>query len=438
MTVDTVVDVRHISKVYKLYDQNLDRIKETFHPFQKKYHRDFHALRDVSFSVSKGEILGIVGRNGCGKSTILQIITGVLTPTSGTVEVKGKVSALLELGAGFNPELTGLENVYFKSSLLGCSEDETNARMDDILEFADIGEFVRQPVKTYSSGMFVRLAFAVAINVDPDILIVDEALSVGDYRFRQKCMRRFNSFLNANKTILFVTHDYGAVEQFCTRAIWLKDGAVCQDGNPTDVCKDYVSFMSYGETANKEIRVNADPIVDHSKSVSSPGGTTDNKRLEWQDTDGCSSFGQGGAIISKVAFYSKSDGKRIDVFEGGKRVVFCVEIVCKTKIDSPIVGFHLSNAKGVHLLGLNNAAAGIMLGPMLDGDVKNVEFEFDFPYLRDGRYSFSPAIADGTPAEHVQHHWVHDAYVLMIASHDELAQIGNQFVIKENFAIRLS
>ncbi len=437
MKADTVINVEHVSKIYKLYDDPLDRIKEAFHPLKKQYHRDFYALKDVTFSVCKGEILGIVGRNGCGKSTLLQILTGVLTPSGGTVEVQGKVSALLELGAGFNPELSGLENVYFKSSLLGCSEKDTRAKMDEILEFADIGDFIGQPVKMYSSGMFVRLAFAVAINVDPDILIVDEALSVGDYRFRHKCMRKFDSFLKENKTILFVTHDQGAVAQFCTRAIWLRDGEVYQDGNPNNVCNNYISFMSYGETACKD-KEEQKSATDKTKvdSLIAKGGGREEQTIEWQKTDGCSSFGQRGGTITRVAFYTKNDGRKIDIFESGTRVVFCVEIVASKTIEDPIVGFHLNNVKGIHLLGLNNAAAGIKIGPMLNGEVRIIEFEFDLPYLNNGTYSLSPAIAEGSLEKHVQHHWVHDAYVFRVVIHDELVNLGNQFVIKENFGIR--
>lgn len=435
---DTVINVEHISKIYKLYDDPIDRIKETFHPLKKQYHRDFYALKDVTFSVCKGEILGIVGRNGCGKSTLLQILTGVLTPSGGTVDVHGKVSALLELGAGFNPELSGLENVYFKSSLLGCSERETKAKIDEILEFADIGDFIGQPVKMYSSGMFVRLAFAVAINVDPDILIVDEALSVGDYRFRQKCMRKFDTFLKENKTILFVTHDQGAVAQFCTRAIWLRDGEVYLDGNPNEVCNDYISFMTYGETSKKVAEENQAAFDKGKLLPVALNRGREERTIEWQKTDACSSFGQRGAIISRVTFFTKSDGRKIDIFESGTRVVFCVEIVAKKDIESPIVGFHLNNTKGIHLLGLNNAAAGIRIGPMLNGEVKIVEFEFDLPYLNDGAYSLSPAVAEGSLAEHIQHHWVHDAYVFRVVIHDELVRQGNQFVIRENFEIRSS
>jgi len=238
MPSSAVISVKNLTKIYKIYSKPIDRLKEAFHPFSKKYHQDFYALHDVSFDVGKGEVLGFIGRNGCGKSTILQLICGVLTPSAGTIYTNGRISALLELGAGFNPELTGLENVYFKSSILGASKVETDNKIDDILAFADIGDFIHQPVKTYSSGMFIRLAFAVAVNVAPDILVVDEALSVGDFRFKQKCLRQIKKFREDGKTILFVSHDTSTVIEFCTKAIWLQDGKVFMSGTPADVCKD--------------------------------------------------------------------------------------------------------------------------------------------------------------------------------------------------------
>ncbi len=440
MALSTVIQLNGISKVYKLFDKPLDRIKEAFHPFSRKYHREFYALRDVSFSVKKGEILGIVGKNGCGKSTVLQIITGVLTPTSGSVDVQGKVSALLELGAGFNPELSGIENIYFKSSIMGLSKQEIDDKLDSILEFANIGDFVRQPVKTYSSGMFVRLAFAVAINVDPDILIVDEALSVGDFRFRQKCLRKFDSFLEQNKTILFVTHDHGSVIKFCTRAIWLKDGKVWGNGDPGEVCKNYISFMSYGDDSLEYSLADTPVTLPEEKNISLKkmgiARVVRNETLPWQSVEGCASFGAMGAEIKRVAFFSPKKKKKIEVFEGGERVVFSVEFAVKQDIGTPIVGFHLINAKGMHVLGLNSAAANIDFKALHEGDLKVVEFEFDFPYLKEDVYSFSPAIAEGTLDEHIQHHWVHDACIVRIVSGDNFSDMGNQLVIKENFSIR--
>lgn len=429
---EPVVQVQNLSKVYKLYDNPQDRLKEAFHPFGRKYHRRFHALRDITFSISRGEVVGIVGINGSGKSTLLQIITGVLTPTTGSVRVKGKVSALLELGAGFNPELSGLENVYFKSSLLDSSREETSRKIDDILAFADIGDFIHQPVKTYSSGMYVRLAFSVAINVNPDILIIDEALSVGDFRFKQKCLRKVNQFREEGKTILFVSHDQGSVINFCTRAIWLLDGGIHQSGDPGDVCKDYISYVAYGDRRSEQSAgETVDSLSEHA------GGIGNRPPLEWFDVAECESFGTGAAIIEKVSLVLQKSFERIDMFEGGERVIFSVMLRAKKTMRHPIIGFHVSDVKGIHLFGMNNFASGIEVGEFQEGELKVVEFEFDFPYLKIGNYSFSPAIAEGTQIDHVQHHWVHDAYLVRIASNDLAAGLGNYLVIRDNFAIRV-
>ena len=216
MNKNTAIKVTNLSKVYKLYDKPADRLKESLHPLKKKYHKEFYALNDVSFEIKKGETVGIIGKNGAGKSTLLKIITGVLTPSGGHVHVNGRIASLLELGAGFNPEYTGVENIYLQGTLMGYTKEEMESKIQAILDFADIGDFVYQPVKSYSSGMFARLAFAVAINVEPDILIVDEALSVGDMRFQQKCYRKFREFQELKKTILFVTHDTGTIINYYT------------------------------------------------------------------------------------------------------------------------------------------------------------------------------------------------------------------------------
>ena len=215
---NTAIKVSHLTKVYKLYDKPIDRLKESLHPLKKKYHKDFYALNDVSFEIKKGETVGIIGKNGAGKSTLLKIITGVLTPSSGHVHVNGRIASLLELGAGFNPEYTGIENIYLQGTLMGYTKEEMEAKIDEILTFADIGDFVYQPVKSYSSGMFARLAFAVAINVEPDILIVDEALSVGDMYFQQKCMDKINTMRSRKMTLLFVSHSIGQVKKICEKA----------------------------------------------------------------------------------------------------------------------------------------------------------------------------------------------------------------------------
>ena len=239
MSDDIAINVENLSKVYRLYDNPVDRLKESLHPFRKKYHKDFYALKDVNFKVKKGETVGIIGKNGSGKSTLLKLITGVLTPSGGNITVNGKVSALLELGAGFNPEFTGIENVYFNSTLMGYAKEEIDAKIDDILCFADIGEFVYQPVKTYSSGMMVRLAFAVAINVDPEILIVDEALAVGDEAFQRKCYSRIEAIQKQGGTILFVSHGASTIVQLCNRALLFDQGELFLAGLPKTVISKY-------------------------------------------------------------------------------------------------------------------------------------------------------------------------------------------------------
>lgn len=246
---ECVIRVNHVSKKYKLYSSPKDRLKEALSIRKKSYHKEFYALEDICFEVNQGEILGIVGVNGSGKSTLLKMITDVLTPSEGSIEVKGKISALLELGAGFNPEYTGIENIYLNGTLLGYTKEEMKEKIPAIIKFAEIGEFIYQPVKSYSSGMFARLAFAVAINVDPDILIVDEALSVGDLNFQIKCMKKFDEFRNANKTILFVSHDVNAIKRYCTRTIWIKQGHLIANGGTDDVTDRYLDFLHSAEAS---------------------------------------------------------------------------------------------------------------------------------------------------------------------------------------------
>jgi len=241
MKQDTVIKVENLTKVYHLYNKPQDRLKEALHPLRKSYHHDFYALRDISFEVKRGETVGIIGKNGAGKSTLLKIITGVLTPSEGNVSVHGKVASLLELGAGFNPEMTGIENIYLNGTLMGFEREEMDAKIDDILEFANIGEFVHQPVKMYSSGMFARLAFSVAINVDADILIVDEALSVGDMLFQAKCIAKMTSLMEQGTTILFVSHDIHAVRALCNQGIYLENGMVKFAGDAGDAVDLYIS-----------------------------------------------------------------------------------------------------------------------------------------------------------------------------------------------------
>lgn len=238
-----VIDIKNLTKKYALYAKPKDRLKEALNPFRKSYHEDFYALNNLNIEVAKGETVGFIGENGSGKSTLLKIITGVLTQTSGKIKIDGKISALLELGSGFNPEYSGYENIYLNGMVLGFSREQIDDMVDDIITFADIGDHINQPVKTYSSGMFVRLAFAVAINVDPDILIVDEALAVGDLEFQLKCMEKFTEFRNSNKTILFVSHDINSIRRFCDRVYWLKNGEIVNEGDTMEVTEQYDNFL---------------------------------------------------------------------------------------------------------------------------------------------------------------------------------------------------
>lgn len=242
---DFAIKVENVSKIYKLYNKPIDRLIETLNP-SKIYHKEHYALNDISFEIKKGETVGIVGTNGSGKSTLLKIITGVLTPSSGNINVNGKVSALLELGAGFNPEYTGMDNIYLNGTMMGYTKEQMSYKINSIIEFADIGEFINQPVKTYSSGMFARLAFAVAINVEPDILIVDEALSVGDSKFQSKCIDKMEEIKNNGTTVLFVSHSLEQINRFCTTSLWIEKGSLKDIGKTTDITNKYENYMKYG------------------------------------------------------------------------------------------------------------------------------------------------------------------------------------------------
>ena len=249
--MSTMISVKNLVKKYNIYDKPVDRLKETLSITKKCYHREFTALNGLTFDVEKGDAVGILGKNGSGKSTLLKLITGVLTPTSGDLIIYGKIAAILELGAGFNMEYTGLENIYLNGTMMGYTREEMDSRINGIIEFADIGDFINQPVKVYSSGMFARLAFAVAINVDPDILIVDEALAVGDTRFQMKCIDKMKSLKENGTTILFVSHATEQIKRFCNKAIWIKDGVIRAQGESGEIGDLYEDFMKYGETDNK-------------------------------------------------------------------------------------------------------------------------------------------------------------------------------------------
>jgi len=375
MSGEIAVKVDNLTKIYKLYDSTLDRLKESMNPFGRKYHRDYYALNDVSIEIMKGETVGIIGMNGSGKSTLLKTITGVLTPSSGNVTVNGKISALLELGAGFNPELTGLENVYFNGTLMGFSREEIGEKLDDILSFADIGEFVYQPVKMYSSGMFVRLAFAVAINVDPDILIVDEALSVGDIKFQRKCFARIEKFREDKKTILLVSHGLDTVNMLCNYAYLLSSGRVIEQGMPKNVTRIFQMIMLGQEIKNdridnvlgKELPGASDQIlevdennIEFIKDMAELKGTVEEKLKNWD--------GRKKAEIIDCGILD-SLGSRTTILETGAYYSFFTTVLTYVDIPKLHVGYPITNTQGLFLFSTNSDIQNVDIKPQKKGNV---------------------------------------------------------------------
>ncbi len=345
--------VNHLCKSYQMYDSPIDRLKEAIHRNGKILHSDFHALNDITFSVEKGEILGIMGCNGAGKSTLLKIITGVLSPTSGEVLVDGKISSLLELGAGFNPEYTGVENVYFYGTLMGLTRQQVEERFEDITSFAEIGDYIYQPVKTYSSGMFARLAFACAINVEPDILIVDEILSVGDIRFQAKCFNKFKHFKEKGVTILYVGHDVSMMKSFCDRALWLNHGTLIMDGDPAEVAAKYVEFMYLNDknefTTYKRSGSDED-MPDASESEQIDDIQTSQNFKSEIFPDAIAHWGTHVGMVKK-AFLKTSSGQEVDHFSPEDEVILGFEFEAK-EIDFDVlsVAISIKNKEGTDII----------------------------------------------------------------------------------------
>ena len=378
--MDNVIEIKNISKIYNLYNKPSDRLKEALFS-RKSRHTEFAALNDVSFNVNKGEILGIIGKNGSGKSTILKIITSVLTPTSGECIVKGKIAALLELGAGFNMEYTGIENIYLNGQMIGFSKDEMDKKLQDIIDFADIGEHIYQPVKTYSSGMFARLAFSVAISVDPDILIVDEALSVGDVFFQNKCYRRFEEFRERGKTILFVTHDMGSVIRYCNRCVLLNAGKKVAEGKPQEMVDLYKRIMVGQWNENEESSEEASSI--QSSNVK-------NDQL-WKDQISTNPdievYGDGRADIIDFGIFSDTGDIGNNVYKGD---YYSVKMKVRINEDNlnPIFAFKLRDIKGTELTGTNTMLEDIDTSQCKKGDIVTITFR-QKQYLQPGQYLVS-------------------------------------------------
>jgi lipopolysaccharide transport system ATP-binding protein len=408
---ELAIDVRGVSKAYNIWASPAARLngpllarlgRLPFLPeplaarLSERSHRSlrrFYALDGVSLQVRPRETVGILGRNGSGKSTLLQVIAGTVTPTVGTVAVQGRIAALLELGAGFDPEFTGRENVYLNGAILGLAKAEIDRRFDDVAAFADIGAFLDQPLKTYSSGMQMRLAFAVMANVDADILVIDEALAVGDAFFVQKCMRFLRRFQERG-TILFVSHDMGAVIGLCHRAVLLDQGQARMDGPPKEVAETYLAALVESQQAPA-------PAATAAASLAAPAHEP--------------AFGKGGAAIQSVQLLDP-EGRPVRSVNGGERVQVAIRAVAREELFSPIVGFYIKDRLGQNLFGDNTYAAHAEAPPTVpSGAAIEARFTFEMPRLTAGDYSVCAAIAEGTQAAHVQHHWIHDA--LFFKSH---------------------
>jgi ABC-type polysaccharide/polyol phosphate transport system ATPase subunit len=400
------VEFQEVSKIYAIYESPGDRLKELLCLNRINCHRDFLALQDLTFEVKRGETFCIVGENGSGKSTMLQMVAGILQPTSGTVAVNGRVSALLELGAGFNPEFSGRDNVYLNGSILGLTTRQIDQRYQDIEAFAEIGEFIDQPVKTYSSGMVVRLAFAVAINVDPEILLVDEALAVGDIYFRQRCMRKVHELRARGVTILFVSHATSDVKAIGDRVLWLDKGRLVDVGEPDRVISKYLAAMVEKDSGyllhksrNEEKRpaggaIRAPEIVETIPNI-------DHR------------YGDGRARVIGIAILDER-GEPLHRVEPGGRIVVRISVRAREHVAMPIVGFMLRNQMGMDFSGTNTTREGYQLGPIEAGDVYTVDFHLDLPELYPSSFSFSPAIADGTLMGYQMCDWIDNALVVQM------------------------
>ena len=448
MQNDIAIEVKNLTKSYKLYDKPMDRLKDSLGLARKRKFKEHLALNNVSLSVRKGETVGIIGTNGSGKSTILKIITGVLTPSSGEVNVDGHISALLELGAGFNLEYNGIDNIYLNGMMIGFSEEEITKRLDSILEFADIGDYVYQPVKTYSSGMFVRLAFAVAINIDPEILIVDEALSVGDVFFQAKCYHKFEEFKNQGKTILFVSHDLSSISKYCDRAVLLNQGVLLGEGTPKEMIDIYKQVLvgqyplPSSDVENllddDDIRSAAASASDEadkkvSKASVSSKGRKDKKASAKSDaakeekeasanTTGDASvknpdtleYGDGAAVIEEF-YATDSTGMR------SNSIIKCTDFAVHMKVRfnrdvaAPIFAFTFKNIMGIEITGTNSMVEKAFLEPVKAGEVKEISFTQNMT-LQGGEYLISFGVTGFEKDNFTVYHRLYDALNITVVS----------------------
>ena len=404
----SIIEFRGVSKSYPIYRSPGDRLRELATFNRGKWHRDFHALSGVSFEIARGETFCIVGENGSGKSTTLQLMAGIMQPTSGEVVVRGRISALLELGAGFNHEFSGRDNVYLNAAIMGFSQREIDQKFRDIEAFAEIGEFIHQPVKTYSSGMVVRLAFAVAIHLDPDILLVDEALSVGDIYFRQRCMRKVNELRARGVTIVFVSHATADVKAIGDRTMWLEKGRLREIGDTEHVVSMYLaSVVQKDAVFLKDNRTTAAvPAVAEGREVVHEIPNIDHR------------YGDGRAELLGIAVLDLA-GVAVRMLEPGMAIVVRISVKAHQALELPMVGFMMRNHMGVDFAGTNTAREGFDLPAMRAGDVYTVDFHVQLPQLYPSQFSFSPAVADGTLESYAMCDWIDNAIALQMSQADQ-------------------
>lgn len=424
------IKVTDVEKVYKLYDKPSDRIKEALGFGRGRHHTEHHALKGVNLTIRQGECVGIIGTNGSGKSTILKIITGVLNATRGDVEVNGRISALLELGAGFNMEYNGIENIYLNGTMIGFSEKEIDEKLDAILEFADIGEYVHQPVKTYSSGMFVRLAFAVAINIDPEILIVDEALSVGDVFFQAKCYHKFEEFKEMGKTIVFVSHDLSSISKYCDRVVLLNQGTKLGEGNPKEMIDIYKQVLvgqyvvpeqeqgsllddeelrkaASGTKAEESDRKNAGAGADaNGKNTNLDGPIAENPELL--------EYGSKKAVITEY-YITDHKGVKTSAILKGSRFSICMKVRMQEDIHAPIFAFTIKNVRGTEITGTNTMFEKAFLEPVEAGDVREIVFTQEMN-LQGGDYLLSLGVTGYENDDFTVYHRLYDVLNLSVIS----------------------
>ena len=413
MNSDIAIRVDHVTKIYKLYNKPSDRLKESLGLSRKVNFQEKYALNDISFEVKKGETVGIIGTNGSGKSTILKIITGVLNPTQGEVQVDGRISALLELGAGFNMEYTGVENIYLNGTMMGFSEEEIDARLEDILSFADIGDYVYQPVKTYSSGMFVRLAFAVAINIDPEILIVDEALSVGDVFFQAKCYRKFEEFKKQGRTILFVSHDLGSISKYCDRVVLLNQGVKMDEGAPKAMVDLYKRLL-----VHQEEEAQAQAQESDEKESASAQADLQVQGGVWKDSLATNpevlEYGEKQAEVVDFAVLDQS-GRITNTVEKGSEFTIRMKVAFRETVEDPIFAYTLKDLKGTEITGTNTMFEKVSVDTQNPGDVREISFVQKMD-LQGGEYLLSFGCTGYRDGEFHVYHRLYDACNITVVS----------------------